>query len=89
MLWAGTLNGLYLFNKDSKTFTAVDKDVNGNEIQSEQINILFQDSKRRLWIGGKNSLLAYKITDNGLKAIKISIDGFNNIVAVQDIHEDE
>lgn len=89
MLWAGTLNGLYLFNKDSKTFTAVDKDVNGNEIPNEQINILFQDSKRRLWIGGKNSLLAYKITDNGLKAIKISIDGFNNIVAVQDIHEDE
>ena len=89
MLWAGTLDGLYLFNKDSKTFTAVDKDVNGNEIQSEQINILFQDSKRRLWIGGKNSLSVYKITDNGLKAIKISIDGFNNIVAVQDIHEDE
>ena len=54
--WVGTLgNGLYLFDKKTEQFSKR-YTRQGETIQSNYISVLFEDSKKRLWIGTATGL---------------------------------
>lgn len=58
-LWVGTLNGLIAFDKTSGTFRRHLCADYEPRLASLQINTLFRDSKRRVWIGSNAGLLLY------------------------------
>ena len=60
-LWVGTRNGLYLLDKDNKTFTQIHL-----PMSSTLIYTLYQDKKGHLYIGTSNSGLLYYDPENNL-----------------------
>ncbi len=87
-LWIGSLSGLFLFHKNSKTFTPVTHCVNGVEIPLQPINVLFEDSHRRLWVGGKGKLNLYQITDKGLLPLPLPDKKMESVSQIQAFYED-
>lgn len=87
-LWIGSLDGLFLFRKDSKTFIPVQYDISHAEISSQNIYMLFEDSRHRLWIGGKKSMGLYRVTPQGLSKLSLPDKAMEAISQVQDFHED-
>jgi len=70
-LWIGTLNGLFKFNLQTKTFSAIVKDKYGHKLQDKQITYLYEDTKNRLWIGSDNNLSVYSVNDDLLEKIPL------------------
>ena len=87
-LWIGSLSGLFRFRKDTKTFIPVKQDAGHGEIPEQAINILFEDSHHRLWIGGKESVLIYRITPKGLVKLALPDKQMENIAQAQAFYED-
>lgn len=58
-LWVSGLNNLLLFNPQSKTFTNVHTQANGQPITPKQIRVALRDSKKRLWLGGEKGLAVH------------------------------
>lgn len=86
-LWVGTLEGLYIFYKDSKQFEYVNKDKEGNLISPQSIMSLLVDSFGRFWIGGDNDLQVFKLEDGSLTKIPVPISKLASISTVQCIYE--
>lgn len=59
MLWVGTLNGLLAFDKASGGFGRHPCTELEPRLASLQINALYRDSKRRVWIGTATGLYLY------------------------------
>ena len=51
-LWVASLECLFHFDMVKHSFTIVDKDRNGHKLQQDN-RLLFRDSKKRIWAGGK------------------------------------
>ncbi len=73
-LWIGSLQGLYVFSKNTGLISPVETDLNGDRIPKIQIRALFRDSKHRLWIGGENGMSVYGTSGTGL----IPEDGYRS-----------
>lgn len=86
-LWVGTLNGLYLFDKNNETFSAVSRDIHGNLIAGQSINVLYRDGSDRLWIGGENSLQLFQITAEGLEKLSLPLRECGRLNTIQCIYE--
>lgn len=55
--WISALHSLFYFNSRMKTFSRVSLN---REILNSGITFIYRDSKRRLWIGGKNGVEVFK-----------------------------
>jgi signal transduction histidine kinase/ligand-binding sensor domain-containing protein/DNA-binding response OmpR family regulator len=69
-LWVGSDGlGLCLFNKVTKTFiTPFKHDENKNSISSNNVLAIFEDSKKRLWIGTRGGLNLFDYKKNEFTA---------------------
>lgn len=64
-LWVGSDgHGLCLFNNTTKTFTAYKYHENKNSITSNNVLAIFEDSKKRLWIGTRGGLNLFDYKSN-------------------------
>ena len=68
-LLAGTLEGLYLFDMERRTFALVSSDSKGNSIPRMSAFVLFKDSSGRLWIGGTDGLRIFGTEHEGVKGL--------------------
>ena len=67
-LWVGTLAGLKRFDKQRKTFLPCPRTLEDDQqtgILRSDIQFLFQDSRQRLWIGGKEGFGVFRQTPDG------------------------
>lgn len=87
-LWIGSLNGLYLFRKDTNAFAPIREDVKHSAILNQPIKMLFEDSRHRLWVGGDESVLLFQVTEKGLESLPLPHAEMKPIAQAQDFHED-
>lgn len=66
-LWVASLENLLHFNIGQGSFTVVDKDNHGQDIQRNS-RLLFRDSKKRIWVGGEMGLSVYNQLGTSLLA---------------------
>jgi signal transduction histidine kinase/ligand-binding sensor domain-containing protein/DNA-binding response OmpR family regulator len=61
-IWVGTLNtGIYRFNPKTEEFSDFQNDPNDpNSLASNKIEVIYQDSKKRIWIGTELGLDNYE-----------------------------
>lgn len=64
-LWIASLDCLLHFDIAGKRFTIIDKDTEGHSMRRQNL-LLFRDSKRRIWVGGKVGLSVYNQQDMSL-----------------------
>lgn len=68
-LWVGSDgHGLCLFDKVTKTFTAFKYNEKKNSITSNNVLAIFEDSKKRLWIGTRGGLNLFDYKKNKFKS---------------------
>lgn len=67
-LWLSGLNILLRFNPQTKTFTRIEKQADGQPMIPERIVTTLRDSKRRLWLGGEKGLAVHQEKNNELTA---------------------
>lgn len=68
-LWVGSDgHGLCLFNKVTKTFTSFKYKENENSISSNNVLSIFEDSKKRLWIGTRGGLNLFDYKKNEFRS---------------------
>lgn len=58
-IWLGTLSALVKFNPEKQTFTTIEKEKEGAPFTCKRITTIFQDTKKRIWIGGEDGLSIY------------------------------
>lgn len=58
-IWLGTLSALVRFNPEKQTFTTIEKEKEGAPFTCKRITTIFQDTKKRIWIGGEDGLSIY------------------------------
>lgn len=58
-IWLGTLSALVRFNLEKQTFTTIEKEKEGAPFTCKRITTIFQDTKKRIWIGGEDGLSIY------------------------------
>ncbi|MDA3927561.1 MAG: ATP-binding protein [Prolixibacteraceae bacterium] len=74
-LWIGTKKGLNLFNKTNHTFTIFQSSKNEGAISGNDITCIFEDYKKRIWVGtSMNGLNSTNLKNNNYYFTKI-IDG--------------
>lgn len=66
-LWISSLDYLLHFDIAEKRFTVIDEDVEGHPIQKSNL-LLFRDSEKRIWVGGKLGLSVYNQLGMSLQA---------------------
>ena len=64
--WAGTLDGLFLFDSARETFSTHPAALLEPRLAHDQISCLLKDSKERIWIGTDVSLYMYLPTEGKL-----------------------
>ena len=84
-LWLGTLIGLYLYDIGTDTPVKMDLKHSGPE-KLTRILSLFMDKDKNLWIGAKESLSKYTITENNTLSDTAGYK-FTNIVQTQCISQ--
>lgn len=85
-LWAGSRNNIRIFNNDGnllKTWQPVG--ASGGGYQEGGVNVIFEDSSGRIWIGTTTGVSRYKGFENGFDSLPFPGDQFLNI---SDISED-
>ena len=87
LLWLGTLDGLYTFNKSTKAVKKIHRDANGINLMPLFISKVFEDSRQMLWIGAENGLQIYSIKDNNIVKYNLDNERLNHLTNIQDISE--
>lgn len=73
-LWVGTLDGLKRFDKRTKAFLpySLPAEREQQSVLRAEVQFFFQDSRQRLWIGGKEGFGIFRQTDdNGLEYVPL------------------
>jgi signal transduction histidine kinase/ligand-binding sensor domain-containing protein/DNA-binding response OmpR family regulator len=77
--WIGTLQGLYLFNKDMKTFTNFESIVKtDDELNYNFISCILEDKEGVLWMGSYEGLYKYDSRENKVNYFKYENSPPNN-----------
>ncbi len=78
-LWIGTLQGLYIFNKDTKTFTNFESIVHTNvPLNYKFISGFIEDEDGTLWMGSYAGLYKYNSKKNTVNFFKYEHSPSNN-----------
>jgi len=79
ILWIGTLQGLYQFNRDTKTFTNFESIVNADdELNYKFISGFIEDENSVLWMGSYAGLYKYDSRENRVNYFKYENSPPNN-----------
>lgn len=83
----GALNGLFIFDEDSKTIKEYEPEIFGKaQLSRHDINYLFEDSRKLLWIGTRNGLFIFNPITKELRLFTVD-DGLSADL-IQSILED-
>lgn len=85
-IWAGTLNGLHLYNPASDAFFLYQQDMQDpNSLANNTINTIFEDSRGNLWVGTAGGLGRFDAQNNAFEHFTEK-DGLANgyIIAIQE-----
>lgn len=64
-IWCGTLDGLYIFNRFTKTFDSYrHQNKDPQSLISSKINCIFKDNRNRMWLGTDSGLSIYDPQSN-------------------------
>ena len=83
-IWFGSDNGLYCFNKKSKSISRIEQ-INIQNIKSfdNQVNSLFLSNNENLWIGTDDGICCYNIKNKNFKQyLNIKIAGQLNVLSL-------
>lgn len=86
-LLLGTLDGLYTFDKVTRSIKKIVVDVDGGKLPNLRVTIIYKDSNNRYWIGAENGLAVYTITNQGIKLYVSHNEELQKLIAIQDIKE--
>ncbi len=81
-IWAGTNEGLALYNQSQDRFTPV-----GNPEDRISVTSLFEDSRHNIWVGSRGSGLFLLDKERGRLESKLSPPDSNSLLQVRDIKE--
>ncbi|WP_026209534.1 two-component regulator propeller domain-containing protein [Cytophaga aurantiaca] len=83
-VWASSNNGLSRLRKDDVTFVDINTEKQLTELQDHDINCMFEDHQKRLWVGTVNGLyLINTKTDQLIEAPRVKQLGIASIKSIQ------
>jgi len=88
-LWVGTYYGLYIFNKETKSFTNFGSIVKApEEIKNITVSRIFEDKDSIIWIGTTNGLIKYNTTENIIDYFKFDENVLEGTHSLESTHSD-
>lgn len=83
MLWIGTLDGLYVFDKKNDSFQMVQNPA----LSGRVINVMYKDGDGRLWVGCEDGIEVFQVAGGKLARLAVRIKGMDDIQMVQGIYQ--
>ncbi len=87
-LWIGTLNGLFVFDKQTHRFHSIEENISGESRLPAMVMAMCRDTRNRLWLGGDDGVKVYDVSSGNVGECLSDKMNLPDINLILDFHED-